>query len=61
MIAAIAAISKLEDVRTSPIAQSYTPLLPHARSFSFSHQKIGIKKEDDKTHLDHWSPGIFSS
>jgi hypothetical protein len=30
-----------------------TSLLPHARPLKFSHQQIGIKQEDDETHLDH--------
>jgi hypothetical protein len=38
---------------------SYAPLLPHPRALKFSHQEIGIKQEDDKSHLDHRSPDIF--
>src|SRR6202011_4208615 len=38
---------------------NYTPFLPHASALKFSHQKIRIEQEDDKTHLDHRSPDIF--
>jgi hypothetical protein len=38
---------------------SYPPFLPHSRAFKFSHQKIRIEQEDDKTYLDHSSPSIF--
>src|SRR5260370_5153408 len=33
-------------------------VLPYARPFKFSPQKLGIKPEDDKTYLDHRSPDI---
>jgi hypothetical protein len=36
-----------------------TPLPPHSRALKFSHQKVGIKQEDNKSHLDHRSPDIF--
>jgi len=33
--------------------------LPDARALKFAHQEIRIEQEDDKTYLDHRSPGIF--
>src|SRR6266446_3521384 len=38
---------------------SHAPLLPHAGALKFSHQKIGIKQEDDKTDLDQRPPNIL--
>jgi hypothetical protein len=37
----------------------YAALLPHAGALKFSHQKIGIKQENDKPYFDHRSPGIL--
>jgi hypothetical protein len=37
---------------------SYTPRLSHAGTLKFSHQKIGIEQEDDKSYFDHRSPDI---
>ena len=38
---------------------SYAPLFLHARALKFSHQKIGIKQENDKTYLDDRLPNTF--
>jgi hypothetical protein len=51
MSAAIAAISKLAAVKTSSIAHR-TPLFTPIPELKFSHQKIGVKQEDDKAYFD---------
>jgi len=33
--------------------------LSSPRALEFTHQEIGIKKEDNETHLDHGSPHVF--
>ena len=39
--------------------RGHAPFLTDAGAFEFSHQEIGIKEEDDETHLDHRSPDMF--
>jgi hypothetical protein len=39
--------------------RGYTSLLSYAGALEFSHQEIGIKEEDNETHLDHRSPDVF--
>jgi len=58
MSAAIAAISKLAAVKTSSIAHR-TPLFTPIPELKFSHQKIGIKQEDDKAYFDDRPPDIL--
>ena len=37
----------------------YASLPPHPGAFKLSHQKIGIKEEDNKTYFNQRSPDIF--
>jgi hypothetical protein len=51
--------SKIGSGKNISEGPSYAPLLPHARALKFSHQEIGVEKEDNKTYLNHCSPDIF--
>jgi hypothetical protein len=49
-------IRRREDICHRP---SQPLLLTQSRALKFSHEKIGIKKEDDEADLDHRSPNVL--